>query len=85
MYNASVPTSSNERLDRVRGQLRLYEHPLLDFDARAKNDAVELIIQFKNPVVPVHTYIFGMHPRDWIIRSLSGHFNANSTIVCTTT
>jgi hypothetical protein len=26
-----------------------------------------------------------MHPRDWIIRSLSGHFNANSTIVCTTT
>jgi hypothetical protein len=64
LYNTSVPTSSNDRLERVRGQLRLYEHPLLDFNARAKDDAVELIIQFKGPVVPVHTYIFEMHPRD---------------------
>jgi len=62
-YNALVP-ASNHRLDRVREQLRLYEHPLLDFSARAKGEAVEVLIQFRNPPVPVHTYIFEMHPRD---------------------
>ena len=36
----------------------------LDFSARAKGDGVELIIQFKNPPVPVHTYYFDLHPRD---------------------
>ena len=56
--------ASNHRLDRVRNQLRLYEHPLLDFSARAKGEAVEILIQFRNPSVPVHTYIFEMHPRD---------------------
>jgi hypothetical protein len=56
--------SYKPRLDRVLAQLRLYEHPLLDFDARAKGDSVELIIQFKNPSVPVHTYYFDLHPRD---------------------
>ena len=55
---------SNPRLDRVLAQLRLYEHPLLDFDARAKNDGVEVIIKFKNPDIPVHTYYFDLHPRD---------------------
>jgi hypothetical protein len=48
----------------VSEQLRLYEHPLLDFSARAKNDAVEILIQFRSPPVPVHTYVFEMHPRD---------------------
>jgi hypothetical protein len=61
LYNAFVTES---RLERVLAQLRLYEHPLLDFSARAKDDGVELIIQFKNPPVPVHTYYFDMHPRD---------------------
>jgi hypothetical protein len=56
--------SSNPRLDRVLAQLRLYEHPLLDFSARAKGDGVEVIIQFKNPSIPVHTYYFDLHPRD---------------------
>jgi len=55
---------ANHRLERVRDQLRLYEHPLLDFSARAKGEAVEVLIQFRNPPVPVHTYIFEMHPRD---------------------
>jgi hypothetical protein len=60
-----VPDSpSNPRLERVLTQLRLYEHPLLNFDARAKGDGVEVIITFKNPPVPVHTYYFDMHPRD---------------------
>ena len=52
------------RLDRVLAQLGLYEHPLLDFSARGKGDGVEVIIKFKNPDVPVHTYYFELHPRD---------------------
>jgi len=59
-----VSSDSNARLDRVLSQLNLYEHPLLDFSARAKGDSVEVIIQFKDPCVPVHTYYFELHPRD---------------------
>ena len=55
---------ANLRLGRVLAQLRLYEHPLLEFGARAKGEAVEVIIQFKSPPVPVHTYYFELHPRD---------------------
>ena len=63
VYNLFV-AHSEERLKRVLAQLRLYEHPLLLFDARAKNEGVEVIIQFRNPAVPVHTYYFDLHPRD---------------------
>lgn len=59
-----MPEINNSRLDRVLEQLRLYEHPLLDFSAQAKGDAVEVIIKFKDPCVPVHTYYFELHPRD---------------------
>ena len=45
-------------------QLRLYEHPLLDFSARAKGEGVEVVINFKNPPVPVPLYLFELHPRD---------------------
>jgi hypothetical protein len=54
----------NPRLQRVLELLREYEHPLLAFDARDKGDSVEVIICFKNPSVPVHTYYFEVHPRD---------------------
>jgi hypothetical protein len=60
----SVSTAGNGRLDRVLAQLRLYEHPLLIFSARAKGEGVEVIIQFKDEKVPVHTYYFDLHPRD---------------------
>jgi hypothetical protein len=53
-----------QRLERVLGQLRLYEHPLLDFSAHLKGDGVEIVISFKQPHVPVHTYYFELHPRD---------------------
>ncbi len=59
-----MTNDSNPRLERVLEQLRLYEHPLLDFAARVKGEAVEVIIDFKNPPVPVHTYYFELHPRD---------------------
>jgi len=59
-----VTDDPNSRLERVLTQLRLYENPLLDFSARAKHEAVEVVIDFKSPPVPVHTYYFELHPRD---------------------
>jgi hypothetical protein len=59
-----VPENTSARLDRVRAQLRLYEHPLLNFSASAKGEGVELIIHFKDESVPVHTYYLDLHPRD---------------------
>jgi hypothetical protein len=59
-----VSDAPNARLECVLKQLRLYEHPLLAFDARAKGEAVEVIINFKDSSIPVHTYYFEMHPRD---------------------
>ena len=55
---------NHPRLERVLAQLRLYEHQLFAFDVRAKGEAVEVIIKFKNPEIPVHTYYFELHPRD---------------------
>lgn len=60
----SVSTAGNGRLERVLAQLRLYEHPLLNFSARAKGEGVEVIIRFKDESIPVHTYYFDLHPRD---------------------
>jgi hypothetical protein len=51
-------------LERVREQLALYDHPLLAFEARQKGEGVEVFINFKEPPVPVHTYVFELHPRD---------------------
>jgi hypothetical protein len=59
-----VSETVNLRLDRVCAQLLLYEHPLLNFSARAKGEGVEMIIKFKDESVPVHTYYFDLHPRD---------------------
>ena len=64
LYNPTVPETTATRLDRVLAQLRLYEHPLLNFSARSKGEGVEIIIQFKDTSVPVHTYYFDLHPRD---------------------
>jgi hypothetical protein len=59
-----VPETAGSRLDRVNAQLRLYEHPLLNFSARAKGEAVEILIRFKDESLDVHTYHFDLHPRD---------------------
>lgn len=64
LYNPAMPSPVQIRLERVLAQLRLYEHPLLNFSARAKGEGVEVIIQFKDESVPVHTYYFDLHPRD---------------------
>ena len=60
----AVSETAHLRLDRVLDQLRLYEHPLLNFSARAKGEGVEVIIHFKDESMPVHTYYFDLHPRD---------------------
>ena len=36
----------------------------MEFDARAAGDGIEVIINYKNPPTPVHTYYFNLHPRD---------------------
>jgi hypothetical protein len=64
LYNPPMPEDSQLRLDRVLAQLRLYEHPLLNFSARTKGEGVEVIITFKDETTPVHTYYFDLHPRD---------------------
>ena len=64
LYNPPVPETALTRLDRVVAQLRLYEHPLLNFSARSKGEGVEIIIRFKDASMPVHTYYFDLHPRD---------------------
>ena len=64
LYNPFVPETAATRLDRVLDQLRLYEHPLLNFSARKKGEGAEVIIEFKDKSVPVHTYYFDLHPRD---------------------
>lgn len=61
-------------LQRVLEQLALYDHPLLAFDARDKGDGVEVLINFKDPPVPVHTYIFELHPRDLESPQFAWHF-----------
>jgi len=55
---------TSSRLPLVQEQLRLYEHPLVEVDARAKGDAVELIIRPRFTEPSVHTYYFDLHPRD---------------------
>ena len=63
-YNPLVSEPHSDRLDRVLAQLRLYEHPLLNFSARLKGEGVEVVITFKDENIPVHTYYFDLHPRD---------------------
>jgi hypothetical protein len=56
---------TSDRLRRVQEQLRLYEHPLVEFDARSKGEAVEVSIRLRVATdPPVHTYYFELHPRD---------------------
>lgn len=64
LYNRAVPEAAHSRLERVLAQLRLYEHPLMTFDAQPNGEGVQVLINFKNLPVPVHTYAFDLHPRD---------------------
>ncbi len=54
----------SSHVEMVRKELERYEHPLLNFSAREKGDAVEVIIDFKNKDLGLHTYYYEIHPRD---------------------
>lgn len=54
----------SSQLEKVRTELVRYEHPLLDFSAREKGEAVEVVIDFKNKDLGLHTYYYEIHPRD---------------------
>jgi len=59
-YNEPVSDS----LQKVLDHLQLYEHPLLAFSARENDGVIEVLIDLKGAPVPVHTYVFPIHPRD---------------------
>ena len=53
-----------EPIEKVRAELSRYEHALMQFSAREKNGAIELVIELKNPGLGLHTYYAPIHPRD---------------------
>lgn len=61
--NNSQPSCASH-VERVRRQLRLYEHPLLCFDTKEKGTAVEVLIAVRGNPAGIHTYAFELHPRD---------------------
>jgi hypothetical protein len=58
------PVSGDELLEKVKGELGRYEHPLFDFDARTAPGGIQVEIRFKPPGVDVHTYQFLLQPRE---------------------
>jgi hypothetical protein len=59
-----VETQESPALAKVRAELVRYEHALVDFSAREKNGAIELVIKLKNRDLGLHTYYAPLHPRD---------------------
>ena len=51
-------------VEKVRKELERYEHPLFEFSAREKGEAVEVVIDFRNKELGLHTYYYEIHPRD---------------------
>ena len=51
-------------LEKVLAETRRYEHALLNFSARERDGAVELVISLKQPPPGIHTYYAPLHPRD---------------------
>ena len=51
-------------IEKVRQELARYEHPLFDLSVREKGEAVEVVINFRNVDMGIHTYYYEVHPRD---------------------
>lgn len=51
-------------VEKVRGELIRYEHPLFDFAARSGEECVEVEIRFKRAGADVHNYTFQLRPRE---------------------
>lgn len=54
----------NPALAKVLAELARYDHALLNFSAREKNGAIELVIELKNANLGLHTYYAPLHQRD---------------------
>jgi hypothetical protein len=54
----------DELVDKVRGELAQYEHPLFVFAARPVAEGVEVEIRYAPPEPEVHVYHFLMRPRE---------------------
>ncbi len=57
-------TPDNAALEKVRAELRRYDHALMDFSARDHNGTIELVIELKKRDLGMHTYYAPVHPRD---------------------
>jgi len=51
-------------IERVKEELRQYEHPFFEFDAREKGNAVEMVIRSKMPNVLSPEYRITLSERD---------------------
>lgn len=59
-----MEATESPALAKVRAELARYEHALVNFSAREKNGAVELVIELKDPNLGMHTYYAPLHQRD---------------------
>jgi len=57
-------TRVSDALDKVQRELTRYEHALVEFSAREKNGAIELVIALKDNRLGLHTYYAPLHQRD---------------------
>ncbi len=51
-------------LEKVRDEIRRYEHPLFEFSARERAGAVELVIAARHGGSEVEVYVAPVHERD---------------------
>ena len=51
-------------VEMVCKELERYEHPLFEFSAREKGEAVEVVIALRDNNLGLHTYYYEVHPRD---------------------
>ncbi len=59
-----TPLGEARPLEKVLAEIARYEHALLRFSARERNDAVELVIELKDNGLGLHTYYAPIHARD---------------------
>ncbi len=52
------------RLEKVQEALQDYEHPLLEFNAQAAGEGVDVLITLRQPVEGIEPYVFSLHPRE---------------------
>ncbi len=68
MSSANLPksqtASADPLLEKVKTELRRYEHPLFGFDARTASEGIEVEICYKPGGAEVHTYYFLLRPRE---------------------